>query len=82
MILQIQDNNARYEAYRQNVESQRGFVQSGQLPGNEQRRWLNAKRGCNLGEEETLYLCSTTGCPLCYIIKTSFCGEHYGILTR
>ncbi|KAF8802256.1 hypothetical protein BYT27DRAFT_7197349 [Phlegmacium glaucopus] len=40
--------------------------------GNEVFRYHGTKRGCNLGSQGNMRLCSSTACALCSILRTSF----------
>ncbi|KAG9030057.1 hypothetical protein FRB95_004591 [Tulasnella sp. JGI-2019a] len=62
-----------YEAYRAAVEARGNFSKKGMQPGNERRRWHGTTRKCTIGDDpKSLTPCSTSGCSICAIIRSSY----------
>ncbi|KAG8872138.1 hypothetical protein FRB98_000258 [Tulasnella sp. 332] len=62
-----------YEAYKKGVEARGNFSKKGMQAGNERRRWHGTTRLCKIGDDpKNLTPCSTSGCSMCAIIKSSY----------
>lgn len=68
----------KYKAYRTKVEGKGDFASKGESPGNERRRWHGTKRACTLGDNGQTSLCTSSGCSLCAIIRTSYKMKFMG----
>lgn len=64
--------------FRSSIEARGHFVNKGRSLGNENRRWHGTKRQCSLGDKDNTKLCSSTNCPLCCIIRTSYDLSFFG----
>ena len=62
----------KFDAYRQAIEAKRQCAQTGLVAGNQQRRWHGTRRACKVGDAGHTTLCTSTGCALCSIIRSSF----------
>ncbi|RDB29283.1 Poly [ADP-ribose] polymerase 3 [Hypsizygus marmoreus] len=80
-IISSKGSLASYEAYRAAVEVRGQFVAAGRSAGNENRRWHGTRRECNIGDKGHVTLCSSTNCPMCCIIRTSFDLSRFGSKT-
>ncbi|GLB40708.1 putative poly(ADP-ribose) polymerase catalytic domain [Lyophyllum shimeji] len=80
-IISPQANLASYNAYRAAVEARGQFVATGRAPGNENRRWHGTRRECNIGDKGRTTLCTSSNCPMCCIIRTSFDLTKFGSKT-
>ncbi|KAG8892945.1 hypothetical protein FRB99_002325, partial [Tulasnella sp. 403] len=72
----LDDNRMEaYDSYRDKVEA-KGLFSFGSFPskpGNEQWRWLGARRECQLGDDLSQgKLCDSPSCLLCSILRPSF----------
>ncbi|KAG5653229.1 hypothetical protein H0H81_001612 [Sphagnurus paluster] len=72
---------ASYNAYRSAVEARGQFFAAGRSAGNENRRWHGTRRECSIGDKGRTTLCSSTNCPMCCIIRTSFDLSKFGSKT-
>ncbi|KAG5642901.1 hypothetical protein DXG03_001908 [Asterophora parasitica] len=70
-----------YNAYLATVEKRGQFVAAGRTPGNENRRWHGTRRECNIGDKGRTTLCTSTNCPMCCIIRTSYDLSKFGSKT-
>ncbi|KAJ7111951.1 hypothetical protein C8R44DRAFT_882981 [Mycena epipterygia] len=80
-IVAPQASLANYKAYQTQVENAGHFVASGRSAGNENRRWHGTRRECNLGDKGQTQFCTSTTCPLCCIVKSSFDISLWGTKT-
>ena len=72
IVLVSTANMKKFDAYRQAIEAKRQCAQTGLEAGNQQRRWHGTRRACNIGDPGHMTLCTSTGCALCSIIRSSF----------